>query len=348
MDRPSTIDLFKILISEIQKAFGDLWRIELPENLYHYTSADGMMGILEKKEIWATQYQYVNDSSELIYGRQLARNLILMHNKTYAHVIVRRMLKNLLEHMDNDRQQTQNFIACFCEAPDLLSQWRGYSGKGTGYAIHFQPAGGRISSTDLILPHPSKPRPMSPSIFTDLNYTWVKMNYDRDKHGSVITEIIQRSCKFVSEECIARYQDQNFDDTSPGAYDKSVETIANDDVAQPVAIFAMAALLQCFIRMKNSKFDEEHEWRITYSEERTEDPGSRVFPIEFRTSGGMLIPYVKLPFLNVNDIDILKIASVTCGPSPHPDLTRQAVREFLIQHKYADVNIMTSQIPLRV
>ena len=347
MDRPSIIDMFKELIREIQKAFGDLSTIELPtKGLYHYTNAEGMKGILETKKIWATQYQYVNDSSELVYGRQLARDIIGMDYKAYNHVIIKKMLETLLEHIDSEALQTQSFIACFCEVPDLLSQWRGYSGKGTGYAIHFQPVGGRISLTDLIIPHPVKPRLSPPSIFTDLNYVWVKMNYDHEKHGDVITEIILRSCKFVREECAAKYPDQNFEDAAK--YDESTEKTANTEVGERVAVFVMAALLQCFFRMKNRKFYEEQEWRINYSEERSEDPSSRVVPIDFRPSGGMLIPFVKIPFLHVNKRDVLNVRSVMCGPSPHPDLTRQSVKEFLVQRNFSGISVVTSDIPLRV
>ncbi|HEX5325173.1 MAG TPA: DUF2971 domain-containing protein [Acetobacteraceae bacterium] len=31
-----------------------------------------------------------------------------------------------------------SFVACFCSDPDLLSQWRGYSGANYGYAIGFR------------------------------------------------------------------------------------------------------------------------------------------------------------------------------------------------------------------
>lgn len=36
----------------------------LPTVLYHYTSQVGLLGILQKKELWATQIQYLNDCED--------------------------------------------------------------------------------------------------------------------------------------------------------------------------------------------------------------------------------------------------------------------------------------------
>ena len=35
-----------------------------PELLYHYTTLDGLLGILDKRELWATGISYLNDTFE--------------------------------------------------------------------------------------------------------------------------------------------------------------------------------------------------------------------------------------------------------------------------------------------
>jgi hypothetical protein len=35
-----------------------------PPILYHYTSQDGLLGILDSKSIWASKVQYLNDEQE--------------------------------------------------------------------------------------------------------------------------------------------------------------------------------------------------------------------------------------------------------------------------------------------
>jgi hypothetical protein len=46
-----------------------------PDTLYHYTGQTGLVGIVQKEELWATKIQYMNDATEfglairLISGR---------------------------------------------------------------------------------------------------------------------------------------------------------------------------------------------------------------------------------------------------------------------------------------
>ena len=44
-------------------------------NLCHYTSQNGLIGILDKKAIYATDASFMNDSQELVYAVSLAKKL---------------------------------------------------------------------------------------------------------------------------------------------------------------------------------------------------------------------------------------------------------------------------------
>ena len=50
---------------------------DLPEDLYHYTDAGGLHGILKSNTLWATHAAYLNDSQEFIYGTDLVRQELL-------------------------------------------------------------------------------------------------------------------------------------------------------------------------------------------------------------------------------------------------------------------------------
>ena len=41
-----------------------------PAQLFHYTNATGFLGILKKKEIWATDTRCLNDREELLYAKE--------------------------------------------------------------------------------------------------------------------------------------------------------------------------------------------------------------------------------------------------------------------------------------
>lgn len=50
--------------------------ITVPEKLYHYTSKEGFLGIIENKTLWASSILFMNDEKEAcipfeIYGKLL-------------------------------------------------------------------------------------------------------------------------------------------------------------------------------------------------------------------------------------------------------------------------------------
>src|SRR5882724_7991667 len=44
--------------------------------LFHYTTADGLKGIIEKNELWATSAYFLNDSAEITYGCGLLKEVL--------------------------------------------------------------------------------------------------------------------------------------------------------------------------------------------------------------------------------------------------------------------------------
>jgi len=141
--------------------------------LFHYTSRQGLVGILASQKIWATHYKFLNDSSELQVMRvELAERLfpflqkILVERhlgsglkektkmrkaggpRAIARVEAERVAASYYSTMFEDspfgRAVAVPYITSFCahtldqkyeQKNGLLSQWRGYA-RG-GYAIVF-------------------------------------------------------------------------------------------------------------------------------------------------------------------------------------------------------------------
>lgn len=140
--------------------------------LYHYTSEAGLRGILQSNSVWATSFEDLNDSQEIIELREplttaLAQRFIdlvdsrakgrpqvekvvseLGGRETVARSLASSWTNALYTATFDPNKASRNlhcFIASFCShAGDqdyerengLLSQWRGY-GRNGGYCLVF-------------------------------------------------------------------------------------------------------------------------------------------------------------------------------------------------------------------
>jgi len=99
--------------------------------LYHYTSAVGLLGILERCCLFASDVWFLNDASEVRYAQTRMAERVRQYLGADQP-----WLQELLDVSETKPGWLDNvFVASFCEEPDLLSQWRGYA-EG-GFAIGF-------------------------------------------------------------------------------------------------------------------------------------------------------------------------------------------------------------------
>jgi hypothetical protein len=103
-----------------------------PEEVFHYTSAEGLCGILNKKLLFASDLFCLNDPSEFQYGRSIIRDVLA----TKPDVVSKALLRNLSEGplFPHVGKNWAIYSISFCGTKDLLGQWRGYGGTA-GYAI---------------------------------------------------------------------------------------------------------------------------------------------------------------------------------------------------------------------
>jgi hypothetical protein len=120
------------------RAFGR----ELPAELWHYTDANGLIGILKNGQIWATQVTCLNDTLEQRHFGDLVHEAVKACRKQNTDPLLEPLFRIADEALETrDFTATGQFVACFSEAEDDLGQWRGYGGGECGYAIGFQSQG---------------------------------------------------------------------------------------------------------------------------------------------------------------------------------------------------------------
>jgi len=109
--------------------------LAVPPTLYHYTSMDGLLGIVGTGNIWATNILYLNDASE----SQQIWNFVLQRLRKRLKIADKATSERLSEilHLGEQRRASTDFVASFSEEKDLLSQWRAYCADGKGVSIGF-------------------------------------------------------------------------------------------------------------------------------------------------------------------------------------------------------------------
>jgi hypothetical protein len=103
--------------------------------LYHYTTLDALLSIVQHSALWATHIRYMNDTSE----QNVLWNLLRKGAERRLQdqqCPNREWLTEVLQVTENPRQ-TDVFAVCFSkDGGNRLSQWRGYS-QGRGVSIGF-------------------------------------------------------------------------------------------------------------------------------------------------------------------------------------------------------------------
>jgi len=297
--------------------------------LFHYTTADGLKGIIEQNELWATSAYFLNDSAEITYGYGLLKEVLddwIAKNprdeKSLSLGLARDLRKSFGEDLLNMDIIKPIYLACFCEDDNLLSQWRTY-GQSGGYSFGFKVPADAIGGS-------FKPEP---NIYTA---RWVKVDYDRNEQI--------KKCRTILDSVLP-----NFDDPDTA---RAIAAVDSHPIVGYSGIRRVAAdiLLEEIVGFKNKAFDVEKEWRIVVRQRElvkqgTDDGGKTTTPVHFRTSNGMLVPYVYL--IATEPTERLPVACVRSGPTLDRTTTGMVVRMMLEKNGFSNVRVEGSDISVR-
>lgn len=99
--------------------------------IYHYTSPDGLLGIIQSSTLWMTDFSYLNDVEEITYGLNLAKTrfeTIAPQMPTVAELLAR--WTKSFEVIDE-----RVCVSSFSHIGDSLSQWRAYGPIAVGFDV---------------------------------------------------------------------------------------------------------------------------------------------------------------------------------------------------------------------
>ena len=136
------------------------------KKLIHYTSALVARNIIEKEQLWLRKTTFMNDYSEITYGKQCLENIlndpeitIILKNVLKPFINIDNNLNNLKEiyHLFINDIEKKIYISCLSEhLPEentigRLSMWRAYS-NSSGVALVINPRLVQILGPSFITP----------------------------------------------------------------------------------------------------------------------------------------------------------------------------------------------------
>ncbi len=312
------------------------------EYLYHYTSLNGLTGIIEDKKIWATHSKFLNDLQEIKEGYEYFINnkekilesiLSMVDDSEISHKIkenieLRFEEFNLLNKVAIEDEAI--FIASFTKKRDNLTHWLSYGSKETSYCLKINK--NRMESHTHVLKDTQKDICSVDYIDTDLENAYFKTlssnmfegflrlyKLENDEHKDL--DLI------LGRELFNIYLELLF--TCSSIKNKKYEDEKEDRlvIIEPANFSVNGSKIQNYYSLDNNSHKHKD---ITYSP----------FTVEYRKNNGILIPYVAVPF------DISFIEEIIIGPSNSPEEAKIGLDYFCKQHKL-EPKITLTKCPFR-
>ncbi len=286
---------------------------QIKEDIYHYTSENGIIGILQKDEVllWLTKADSLNDRTEgkdifehllivcedLLYNQQITQEQYykitkLKNKSTTKSPIMYFSSKesSSTKLLEKAYYECDIYTMSFCKEKDYLPMWNYYGSSETqGYCLHF-------NSENL-----------KDTIIEDNSY-WFE-----------ITEII-------------------YNDTEKQKLLEKIilESIDHDDYLERISL----DIDTYKYLMKNKCFEYEKEVRLLFAVPKNDND---TFDIKFRVNHGTIIPYIEVPIKN-----ILAITGITIGPFADMELMKRNLEFYTDSIDSAIItNIQETKIPIR-
>lgn len=282
---------------------------EPKEPLFHYTSIQGLIGILTDRKIWATNISHLNDKQELFEARDMFREAIDTLQKSidsspepairppdYRKNPKIKFIGLVYDFLDLARELSI-FVCSFSREGNQLSQWRGYCPNAYGFSIGFD---------------------------------YVKLKLQAKKQ------------KFFLRECVYQKKEQRkiVDDYVQTKIVPSLSNLGSDAEMAKMALKAFSEILEILPTIKNGHFAEEKEWRLISS---AFDPPST---IKFRPGKTAIIPYCE--FQLAEEGEDLPVECIKIGPTPNKDESLLSLKTLLRKEKMLEwAKVNHSDIPYR-
>lgn len=295
---------------------------------YHYTSPEGMYGILKNRHIYFTDCQFLNDSQERIQINDELNYFWSANRNDYDKDFYKLLCSVRIDAYEDEFSYTErNDVAVTCRyfvlstscENDSLSLWKYYAKNGSynGYYVGlYTPA---------------------------LSDEWI----DRDvgvaiEHGHIL---------YTRKE-----KQDKIHDAVEALYAEWCKYKRSENLDSKIRREFEAWISFASIFFKSEKYSSEKEYRFVAIAPKDklmdlsyEYRGQSVLIYDFRIVNGVMTPHIKMPFCTWNTDECWAISSIGIGPSLHSDQMKIGIQQMIesLDYKLSNYTIDKSKIPLR-
>lgn len=299
-------------------------------NVFHYTSPEGLMGILKNREIFFTDAQYLNDYKErLSINDELKRFWEENYNKydkcfyqLFKGIHVDSYEDNEFPYIDGSvtDESYRYFILSASMNKDSLSMWKYYAKNDSynGYNI------------DLFIPAlVDEWIDRETGVAIEMGLVIYDSNQKQDKIHDFIEKLYEEWCKY-----------------------KVSDLMNQKMVKEYKAWIAYASLF-----FKKSCFSAEEEMRFVAVVPKSKlneisyelENGTKKKMYDFRISNGVFIPFIRIPLFGWNLGESWGSSRIGVGPCLNFDLKKEGILRLVesLDYRFNKICVVQSEIPLR-
>lgn len=194
----------------------------MPDSFYHYTSSQGLLGILSEHTLRFSDASFMNDGSESFWGAGMVNSVIdeMLENKPPEEKNAGNSLKLQVKRA---LEEFQPVIFCMSQRNDMLTQWRDYGNDVVPYCIE-------LDGRSILMADSSFPAYI------------LRVVYDPDLQLKLIRQLLELIYAKAMEL-------------------RGGRLVFEDEEAEPLLRGAAREIVSLITRFKHPSFEAEQEWR---------------------------------------------------------------------------------------
>lgn len=299
-------------------------------SVYHYTSPEGLMGILKNREIFFTDAQYLNDYRERMSINDELKRFWEENRGEYDKdfyqlfkgIYIDSYEDNKFPYIDENTSEElyRFFIMSASMNNDSLSMWKYYAKDDTynGYNI------------DLFIPAlDDEWIDRETGVAVEVGVVIYDSNQKQSKIHTIMEKLYDEWCKY------------------------KVSDLMNQKMIKEYTSWISYASLF----FKNSCFSTEEEMRFVAAVPKAKlneinyelENGTRKPMYDFRVSNGVIIPFIRMPLFGWNNSENWISNRIGVGPCMNFDLKKEGILQLIesLDYKFHKIDVVKSEIPLR-